>query len=449
MRRGSLIGPLLLIVIGLVFLIRNLRPEWLSWDLIAKYWPFLLILWGLLRVFEIVVWRISGKPLPRSGVSGGEWALVVLISIAGLSISFVHDRLPRLAPVINIGKSAELFGEAYDYPIPVQTHPAPAAATVVIENLRGNIRVAGSDSREIKVSGRKTVRAYRESDAVEAGRKTPLEVLQQGGQMLIRTNQEKAQSDVRVSSDLEITVPRDSSIRAAGRSGDYDVLNVQAVELRSDSGAVRLQDIAGAVRVDVRRGQIVRAVNVKGDVEILGSGRDIEIENIEGRVTVNGYYSGLLNARNLSKPLLFQSGVTELRLERLPGHMQMDLGDLTIEQAAGPLHLTARSKDVVVKDFTGELRVTIDRGDVTLTPNRILSGPVDVTTRNGDVTLSLPAAAAFTLDAATARGEAQNDFGPPLEVRDEGRGATVRGAAGKGPLIKLRTDRGRITVRKD
>lgn len=449
MKRGSLIGPLLLIVVGAVFLIRNLRPEWLAFGLIVKYWPVLLIVWGLLRVVEILAWSISGKPLPRRGISGGEWALIILISIVGWTASFAYERLPRLAPLIQIGEPTELFGEAYDYPIPEQSRPAPAAATIVIENLRGNIRVAGADTREVKVSGRKTVRAYRESEAAEANGKTPVEVVQQGDQLVIRSNQERASGDVRVSADLEITAPRGSRIRATGRSGDYDVLNVGSVDLKSDSAAVRLQDIGGAVRADVRRSQIVRAVNVQGDVEILGSGRDIELENVAGRVTVNGYYSGLLRARKLGQPLVFQSGMTELRLERLPGQLQMDLGSLRVEQAEGSLQLTAKSKDVEVKEFGGELRIAVDRGDITLTPRRAPSGAIDVWSRNGDVTLALPAGAAFVLDAATNRGEVQNDFGAPLELREEGRGAALRGATGKGPQIKLRTERGRVTVRKD
>ncbi|MGQ9634531.1 MAG: DUF4097 family beta strand repeat-containing protein [Bryobacteraceae bacterium] len=448
MRRGSLIGPLLLVLIGVVFLVRNLHPEWLSWDLIARYWPFVLIGWGLLRAFEILIWGFSGKPLPQRGISGGEWVLVVLISVAGLTFSFVHNRLPHLAPVINIGGSAELFGEAFDYPVPEQSRAA-AASIVVLDHLRGNVRIAGAQTREVRVGGRKTVRAYRQGDADQADAKTPVEILQEGDQLIIRSNQERASSDVRVSADLEITVPRESSIRAAGRSGDYDVLNVRGVELKADSGTVRVQDIAGPVRVDVRRSRMVRAVQVRGDVEILGSGRDIELEDIEGRVTVNGYYSGLLRARKLSKPLVFQSGVTELRLESLPGQVQMDLGELTLEHAVGPVHLVAKTKDVTVKDFQGELRVMIDRGDVNLWPRRAPTAPVGITTRNGDVTLSLPAGAAFTLEASTRRGEVRNDFGPPLEAREQGAGAMLRGSAGKGPEIKLHTERGRITVRKD
>lgn len=448
MRRGSLIGPLVLILIGVVFLVRNLHPEWLSWDLIARHWPFVLIVWGLLRAFEILIWRFSGKPLPQRGISGGEWVLVVLISAAGLTFSFVHTRLPHLAPVINIGGSAELFGEAFDYPVPEQVRPA-AASLIVLDHLRGNVRIAGAQTSEVRVGGRKTVRAYRKADADQADAKTPVEILQQGDQLIIRSNQDRAPADVRVSADLEITVPRESSIRAAGRSGDYDVLNVRGVDLKADSGTVRMQDIAGAVRVDVRRSRMVRAVQVKGDVEILGSGRDIELEGVEGRITVNGYYSGLLQARKLSKPLVFQGGVTELRLESLPGQVQMDLGELTLEQVTGPVHLVAKTKDVTVKDFQGELRITVDRGDVNVWARRALTAPVDITTRNGDVTLSIPAGAAFTLEASTRRGEVQNDFGPPLEAREQGAGAMLSGSARKGPEIKLHTERGRITVRKD
>ena len=68
MRRHSLVGPLLLILIGALFLLRNIRPEWATFELIARYWPFLLIAWGVLRLVEILYWRISSKPLPARGL---------------------------------------------------------------------------------------------------------------------------------------------------------------------------------------------------------------------------------------------------------------------------------------------------------------------------------------------------------------------------------------------
>ena len=76
MRRGSVIGPLILIGLGVLFLFRNLWPEIPLVDFISRFWPFLLIAWGAIRLIEMLFWSMTGKPLPRNGVSGGEWALI-------------------------------------------------------------------------------------------------------------------------------------------------------------------------------------------------------------------------------------------------------------------------------------------------------------------------------------------------------------------------------------
>ena len=52
MRRTSVVAPLLLIVIGGLFLARNLYPDLPLLDYLARYWPFLLIIWGGLRLAE-------------------------------------------------------------------------------------------------------------------------------------------------------------------------------------------------------------------------------------------------------------------------------------------------------------------------------------------------------------------------------------------------------------
>ena len=82
MRRGSVIGPLILIVIGALFLMRNLWPDIPLADLISRYWPFVLIAWGGLRLLEIMFAAAMSKPIPRNGISGGEWMLVFLIFFA-------------------------------------------------------------------------------------------------------------------------------------------------------------------------------------------------------------------------------------------------------------------------------------------------------------------------------------------------------------------------------
>ena len=97
MRRSSVVGPLLLIGIGALFLARNVFPELPLLDYLARYWPFLLIAWGGLRLLEILIWAVTGKPLPMRGLSGGEWMMVVFLCFVGLSLQAVRgftDWLP-------------------------------------------------------------------------------------------------------------------------------------------------------------------------------------------------------------------------------------------------------------------------------------------------------------------------------------------------------------------
>ena len=157
MRRASVVGPLILIAIGVLFLSRNLYPDLPLMDLLARYWPFLLIGWGILRLVEILFWAVTSKPLPRSGVSGGEWVLVVFLVLIGWTAytAQVHSNWFRTNR-INIG-GLEMFGEAFDYPIAGEKASIGKTPQIVIESFRGNVRIAGADVENVKVAGRKTV----------------------------------------------------------------------------------------------------------------------------------------------------------------------------------------------------------------------------------------------------------------------------------------------------
>jgi hypothetical protein len=113
------------------------------------------------------------------------------------------------------------------------------------------------------------------------------------------------------------------------------------------------------------------------------------------------------------------------------------------------VHLSARSRDVTISDFTNELDVVVlDRGDINLRPGVVPLSRIDVQTRSGDVTLSLPPAAKFDLTAVTSRGDAENEFGSPIRAQDDGRGASLRGTVPGGPAVNVRSEHGKILVRK-
>ena len=145
MRRGSVIGPLILIGLGVLFLFRNLWPEIPLVDLISRFWPFLLIAWGAIRLIEILFWSMTGKPLPRNGVSGGEWALIFVICIVGATMYTAHNA-PSWFPTGSAWRRVVMnMGESYDYTLAPVEKPCAKNCRIVIESFRGNAKITGSD----------------------------------------------------------------------------------------------------------------------------------------------------------------------------------------------------------------------------------------------------------------------------------------------------------------
>ncbi len=313
MRRASVVGPIILIAIGVLFLARNLYPELPFLDFLSQYWPFILIAWGVLRLVEILFWLINGKPLPVNGVSGGEWVVVIFLCLIGSGAYAARHSTWFPNGRIRIG-GLEMFGEAYDYPLQEQKKTAPKNARIVIESFRGNARISGVDGDEVKVSGRKSIRALQQNEAKTADSATPLELVVNGDQVIVRTNQDRITNNPsRINEDLEITVPKGVSIEAVGRYGDFDITDVTGnVEIASDNAGVRLQNVGGNIRVDTRKSDIIRAVSVKGSVELKGSGTDIELQDVAGQVTVTGRYQ-----RNRSAAESGQAGSLRSRAQRV------------------------------------------------------------------------------------------------------------------------------------
>src|SRR5947209_7774688 len=110
MRRASIAAPLILILIGVLFLARNVYPDLPLMDFVARYWPFLLIGWGVLRLVEILFWAATAKPLPSRGMSGGEWVLVVFLVMIGWTVWAGHEHGWLRGNRIRFG-GLEMFGE--------------------------------------------------------------------------------------------------------------------------------------------------------------------------------------------------------------------------------------------------------------------------------------------------------------------------------------------------
>ena len=447
--RGSVVGPLVLITIGVLFLMHTIWPEFSVGDIISRYWPYLLITWGVLQLVEVTIRFSRSTPVPANGIGGGGWFLVAVICLVGLGFYEVHNRADSWWRRAGIEQGVEMFGDAHDYEVALIKKSAGKNPRIIIENFRGDAKITGADVTEVSVTGHKTIRALDESEANRADQASPVEIVNDGNNIVIRSNQSSAKGRIRIVTDLDITVPKGAAVEANGRQGDFQINNLGGnVDIVSESAGVRVQDVDGYVKVDTRGSDIVRCTNVKGTVDLKGRGTDVELEKIGGQVSILGSYSGTLSMRDLAKPLRLEGMQTDLNVQKLPGQIRMERGTFSGENLEGPIEITTRATDVEINGFTDSLQLEVDKGDIDLRPSRLPLAKMNVRTRSGNIEIAVPESAKFDLKAATDHGDIENEFGDPLKQVGYGNGAKLEGMVGTGPNLSLVTERGTITVRK-
>jgi hypothetical protein len=118
------------------------------------------------------------------------------------------------------------------------------------------------------------------------------------------------------------------------------------------------------------------------------------------------------------------------------------------DQVLGPLTLATRNKNITLDRVAGTVSVTNSNGDVDVTVAPPL-GNVTVDNRHGSVNVNLPEKAAFTVQAETTNGDAENDFSLVSNESDNSNRKTISGTVGQGgPLIRINTSQGDIALKK-
>ncbi len=444
----SVTGPLVLILVGVVFLLQTLSPGLRWFDLFVQYWPWLLIGWGVIGLIEVCIQFSLNHSLPANGVSGGGWLLVVLICALGFS-AFEWHRPDTWWRQAGFDRSMQAFGQEHEFSVEPIQRTAGRAPHVVIENFRGDAKITGIAGELVTVAGHKTIQSMNNHDAERANTQTPVEIVSKGDRIVIRCHQDRAESRTTVTTNLDISVPKGASLEATGSKGDFDVSSLTGdVDISSENAGIRLQDLGGGAKLDTRRSDLIRCTNMRGTVDLRGHGTDVELTKIAGQVTMSGSYGGSVSFHELAKSVKVENLRTDFSVQQVPGEIRLERGSLSMNNVVGPIHLTTRTTDVTLDNFTEGLDLSADKGDIELRPGRLPLGRMNVHTGSGNIELTLPQRAGFAMKASTESGEIENDFGSGLQQRADGRGAKLEGSVGDGPDVSLVTNRGRISVRK-
>jgi DUF4097 and DUF4098 domain-containing protein YvlB len=434
---------LTLILVGVVFLLAN--TGMLTFRSIglwfANYWPLLLIIWGLSKMWEYHQARQGGYAAPGIGF-GGVFFIIMLILFGTAATSVSRVPWDRVSDEFHIDGDEDfpfLFGRKYNSSETME-QAFPAGSSLRVASDRGDIQVVPGTDDKLRIVVNKVVVAESQARAdSDAANMRPT--------ISVADNVVTINANTRTGAmNLEIQIPRKAAvdlmtlrgdIRVSGREGD--------AKLHTSRGDVTVEDITGNATIHMRRGDL-RATKITGDVSAEGRGGEVFMADVGGSALLQGEYGGPLHFSSVAKGMQFKSARTNVEIGKLAGEIIFESDNMHGNRAEGPVKVLTRSYDIRLEDVSGDVRVENQNGEVSVRPTKL--GNLEITSRKGTVSVQLPSQPGFVLDATAERGDIETDFNE-LKVERQDRDSKASGRVGTGgPHVRLTTDRASIEIRK-
>ncbi len=270
MHRPSIVGPIVLLTIGVVALLitggKLSAPEF--WDWLIRWWPILLVLVGLVSLLE---WFID-RDQPYRRKSGSFGIVLLIFILVGIAYSQSHWHLSdRGFGYVAPGEWQGLMGEEHDHDFDTSVS-IPGNSSVQVQNPRGDVTITGSGDNLLHVHANQVVNTNSDSDANNTFPSLNPKVTVNGSSVLV-----KVEGRNNGHADLTIELPEGASTDITAGRGDVSVEGLKgSSNVTSGSGDVKLSDIGASVHVHMNKGDF-SAHDIAGSVALDGHVSDVTV----------------------------------------------------------------------------------------------------------------------------------------------------------------------------
>lgn len=454
-RRRSLLGPLLLISLGILFLLVQLgRVQWnsaLLW--LGTWWPAVLVLAGIVLLTE---WAYdtanagnSGARTPRRSVGAGAVILLVALACVGASAAGLYNRSdwiernwnPDLVSPWGLG---QIFAQKSETQHDLAA-PLAAGSLLTIRNYKGNITITGdSQDGQVHVSAHQRIWAWKNSELRSRQERDLPTLEREGSNLLLVANGEGADE-----SDLTVEVPHEAALQVDPEHGDISVSELRGpVAIASHTGNIALTAVTGHISLSPNDDNAtVSGHSLSGDITLDGRSGDLTFSDVTGPLTFHGDFFGTTHLERIAGPVHFQSSFTNFACASVSGELNVEgRSDLEGRGLDGPVVLTTSDRNLSLSGIKGSATIKNEKGSVTLSLVTPVA-PVDVSTTDGSITVRTPEKGGFNLDAETSDGQINSNLGLTARKTEDKTNLSGKILSG-GPNIRLRTTDGDISIHR-
>jgi DUF4097 and DUF4098 domain-containing protein YvlB len=441
-RVPSIVGPVLLITVGIVALLvltgHIAGGDFWAWY--GKWWPVLLIGAGVALLGEWALDMRREVPVRRTGSFVG---IIIMLAVLG----FCATGWTHMGPWFNHwdGDDSNFFNSfglpEHDNDQKLLSASIPANTSIEIDNPRGDVSITADDGSTVEVQAQEVAYAGSDSDAKKIFDAEAPHLTVSGSSVLV-----KAEGNSSGKLNLSVTVPRSAKVTVNAGKGDVTAAGLGTGISVKAHGDVHLSSITGSVEAHFSDGKHdFSAHDLQGDVTADGDLNDITFSDIKGKISQSGEILGDVHLESISGPVHMHTSKTDLQVGELPGDLTLNSDDLRINQAKGQVRVTTHSKDVNLSEIYGDSIVEDRDGSISIEP----AGSYAVNARNGkgDVELTLPPNVSANVEVSTRNGDIVSDFASPSFDGGAIKSATFRIGSG-GPKIVLSAENGDVHIKK-
>ena len=468
MRRGSILGPLILICVGVVvLLVQTGRINGNTFFTVyGHWWPLLLVAAGIIVLAEWALDQFQMRdpvhPQYRRSMGGGVIVLLIFLVFIGIlvdaGLAFHRRGEGLILHGFNFDQDSweALFGDKHEFDQTLDL-AVPANGLLKINNPRGDVSITGtSDDGHIHIAEHKTVYATSDSDAENHSQQMNPKVETDGPATRVSIHGVDG-----AHADLTITVPADAALSVNVDHGDVHISSIKgAVNATTNHGNVELAAITGPATVSINNGGAsVSAHNLANGITFHGHVGDVSLADIVGPVALDGDVFGTTEMERVNGTVHFHTSRTDLQIVRLDGEFAIHGADLSVDRAQGPFTLDTNNNNLSLDRVNGDISITNKNGSVELTAapgsgNQI--GNITIENRNGSVTTTVPNHTGFILQATTTNGDidhnlAFNSGGQEDHLSENRNQKTLNGIVGTttdAPTVHIRNENGNLSIMK-
>jgi DUF4097 and DUF4098 domain-containing protein YvlB len=444
-RVPSLVGPLILIAVGVVWLLiysGHLNAQrFFGWY--GHWWPMLLIAAGLAMLAE---WFVDVKRETPVRRGGGFVGVLVLLAVLGVVAAGINHMGGRMVGPWNWGNGDNQDFNFFNMGMPEHnvdqepiTEAVPANAAIEIQNPRGDVSVTVGGGSNVEVRAHQTAYAESDSDAKKIFDAQKAAVKVSGTAVVVQ-----ASGNDRGRVNLDVTVPAGAQVTVNAGRGDVTADGMSAgININAQRGNVRLNSIAGATLVHFAKGDLT-AHNLQGDVTAEGSCGDVTVTDVKGGVSLSCQYFNDMHMQQISGAIRLRTSRTDVQIAQLPGDLALNDDALSVTQAKGTVHVVTHSRDVDLTEIYGDSFVENSDGSIAIAPAGVFG--VEAHNSKGDVSITLPPNASGTVMGHSHNGDIVTDY--PLDVSGD-QNKTVEGRVGAGTAkIVLSAENGDLRIKR-